>query len=288
VSAGPDAAVEPGLFLVIFEEAPASDQERPEKAAAEDFVEGAGKRATDVNARIAALKQELRAKEKYLQTTNEELETSMKELQSVNEELATVNTELQTKVADLSQAHNDMNNLLAGTSIGTIFLDHQFQIQRFTPAVTQVINLILTDVGRPVGHIHSNLASYDRLVKDVQEVLDSPAPKEVEVQTKAGAWLLLRILPYHTLENVIKGAVRMYGWIEEVWLTATALVNESGETYDIATTERAMESGTTREGQDHDQEKVQPRRSRCFFDGFERLTASRLPSSPRLRQAGSA
>ena len=102
----------------------------------------------------------------------------------LNEELATVNTELQTKVADLSQAHNDMNNLLAGTGIATIFVDHQLQIQRFTPAVTQVINLILTDVGRPVGHILSNLASYDRLVKDVQEVLDSPAPKEVEVQTK--------------------------------------------------------------------------------------------------------
>jgi two-component system CheB/CheR fusion protein len=43
------------------------------------------------------------------------------------------------------------------------------------------------------------------------------------------------------------------GWIVEVWLTATALVNESGETYAIATTDRAMKSGTTREGQDHDQ-----------------------------------
>ena len=42
-----------------------------------------------------------------------------------------------------------MNNLLAGTGIGTVFVDHQLGIQRFTPAVTQVINLILTDVGRP-------------------------------------------------------------------------------------------------------------------------------------------
>ena len=92
-----------------------------------------------------------------LQSTNEELETSKEELQSVNEELATVNAELQAKVADLSRANNDMNNLLAGTGIGTVFVDHQLRIQRFTPAVTQVINLILTDVGRPVGHIVSNL-----------------------------------------------------------------------------------------------------------------------------------
>jgi len=44
--------------------------------------------------------------------------------------------------------------------------------QRFTPSVTQVINLILSDVGRPVNHILSNLAGYDRLVEDVQAVLD--------------------------------------------------------------------------------------------------------------------
>jgi two-component system CheB/CheR fusion protein len=116
-----------------------------------------------------------------LQSTNEELETSKEELQSVNEELATVNTELQQKVADLSRANNDMNNLLAGTGIGTIFVDHQLRIQRFTPAITQVINLILTDVGRPVGHIVSNLAGYDRLVEDVQSVLNTLESKEIEV-----------------------------------------------------------------------------------------------------------
>ena len=251
VTAGPDAAAEPNLFLVIFEEAPAADQQRPEKAAAVDAGEGAGESATDVDARIAALKQELRAKEEYLQTTNEELETSneelkssneemqsvneelqstneeletsKEELQSVNEELATVNAELQKKVADLSRANNDMNNLLAGTGIGTIFVDHQLRIQRFTPAVTQVINLIQTDVGRPVGHIVSNLAGYDRLVEDVQAVLDTLVPKEVEVQTKAGAWYLLRIRPYRTLENVIEGAVITFADITEMKKAQAAL-----------------------------------------------------------------
>ena len=158
-----------------------------------------------------------------LQSTNEELETSKEELQSVNEELATVNAELQTKVADLSRANNDMNNLLAGTGIGTIFVDHQLRILRFTPAVTQVINLILTDVGRPVGHIVSNLVGYDRLVADVQAVLDTLVPKEVEVQTKAGAWYLLRIRPYRTLENVIEGAVITFVDITEMKKAQAAL-----------------------------------------------------------------
>ena len=69
-----------------------------------------------------------------MQSTNEELETSKEELQSVNEELVTVNTELQKKIEELSRANNDMNNLLASTNIGTLFLDHQLRIQRFTPA----------------------------------------------------------------------------------------------------------------------------------------------------------
>jgi two-component system CheB/CheR fusion protein len=254
VTAGPHAVAEPGLFLVILEESPPAARVPPEKAVAVDSLQGVAASPVDVDARIAALKQELRTKEEYLQTTNEELETSneelkssneemqsvneelqstneeletsKEELQSVNEELATVNAELQQKVLDLSRANNDMNNLLAGSGIGTIFVDYQLHIQRFTPAVTQVINLILTDVGRPVGHIVSNLAGYDRLVEDVKAVLDTLVPKEVEVQTKAGAWYLLRIRPYRTLENVIEGAVITFTEITEM-RNAQAALRES-------------------------------------------------------------
>jgi two-component system CheB/CheR fusion protein len=115
--------------------------------------------------------------------------------------------ELQTKVVDLSRANNDMINLLAGTGVGTVFVDLQLRISRFTPAATQVINLIETDVGRPVGHIASNLVGYDCLVADVQAVLESLVPLETEVRTRAGAWYLLRIRPYRTVDNVIEGAV---------------------------------------------------------------------------------
>ena len=178
------------------------------------------------NEELKSSNEEMQSVNEELQSTNEELETSKEELQSVNEELATVNVELQQKVADLSRANNDMNNLLAGTGIGTVFVDHQLRIQRFTPAVTQVINLILTDVGRPVGHIVSNLAGYDRLVEDVKAVLDTLVPKEIEVQTKAGAWYLLRIRPYRTLENVIEGAVITFTEITEM-RNAQAALRES-------------------------------------------------------------
>jgi two-component system CheB/CheR fusion protein len=142
-----------------------------------------------------------------LQSTNEELETAKEELQSVNEELSTVNTELNVKVEDLSRANNDMNNLLAGTGIATVFVDHQLCIMRFTPSASQLINLIPGDVGRPVGHVVSNLRGYTSLVADTQRVLDTLGNKDVQVQTTDGVWFSLRIRPYRTLDNVIEGAV---------------------------------------------------------------------------------
>ena len=159
-----------------------------------------------------------------LQSANEELETSKEELQSVNEELATVNTELLTKVADLSRANNDMNNLLAGTGIGTVFVDHQLRILRFTPAASSIINLILSDVGRPVAHIVSNLVGYNSLVADVQQVLDTLAPKEVPVQTSEGRRYTMRIQPYRTLENVIEGAVISFVDTTDMVATREALL----------------------------------------------------------------
>jgi two-component system CheB/CheR fusion protein len=244
-------AGEQALFLVILE---AAADNSTIHAEAGEIEKVGGERASDISAHVVALKQELRDKEEYLQSTteeletsneelksaneemqsineemqstNEELETSKEELQSVNEELATVNAELQGKVSDLSQANNDMNNLLAGTGVGTIFVNHQLLIQRFTPAVTQVISLIATDVGRPVGHIAPNLVGYSRLVEDVQQVLDTLIPKEIEVQTKQAKWFLLRIRPYRTLENVIDGAVITFFDISEM-KRARELMQES-------------------------------------------------------------
>ncbi len=231
------------LYLVILEPGQPVAPLRSADLPPDDHLTDAPS-AVSVDERIVALKQELRTKEEFLQTsneeletineelkssneemqsvneelqsTNEELETSKEELQSVNEELATVNAELQNRVTDLSRANNDMNNLLAGTGIGTIYVDYQLRILRFTPAVTQIINLISSDVGRPVGHILSNLVGYDRLVADTQAVLDTLISKELEVQTTAGVWYALRIHPYRTLDNVIEGAVITFVDLTEI------------------------------------------------------------------------
>lgn len=262
VTVGAAAGGEPSLYLVILEDAPVAQAGPMAPAAA----------GQPVDARIAALQQELRAKEEYLQaandelessndelrsaneemqsvneelqSTNEELETSKEELQSVNEELATVNTELQTKVFDLSRANNDMNNLMAGTGIGTVFLDHELRILRYTPAANAIINLIPGDVGRPIAHVASNLVAYDRLVQDAQSVLDTLVPREVDVQTRAGAWYTLRILPYRTLDNVIEGAVLTFIDISEIVRTRESL-REANEQLRLAVVVRDANDAVT-------------------------------------------
>jgi two-component system CheB/CheR fusion protein len=114
------------------------------------------------------------------------------------------------------RADNDMNNLLSGTGIATVFVDHQLRILRFTPTASEIINLIPADAGRPVSHIVSNLVGYDRLVADTQAVLATLIPKEVEVQTSAGRWYTLHIQPYRTLAHVIEGAVMTFVDITEM------------------------------------------------------------------------
>ncbi|WP_285907780.1 chemotaxis protein CheB [Pseudodesulfovibrio pelocollis] len=233
----------PTLYLVIMEPSPRPGQAQEQQSILPGVGEGRDGSNTESDG-IAALKQELLSKEEYLQTTieeletsneelkssneemqsineelqssNEELETSKEELQSVNEELSTVNAELQNKLIDLSQANNDMSNLLSGTGIATIFVDHRLCIMRFTPAATRIINLIPVDIGRPVGHIVSKMVGYDSLVADVQTVLESLIPQELEVQTVEEKWYTMRIQPYRTIENVIEGAVITFVDITEM------------------------------------------------------------------------
>jgi two-component system CheB/CheR fusion protein len=201
----------------------------------ESYLQTANEALATSNEELRSANEEMQSVNEELQSTNEELETSKEELQSVNEELVTVNSELQAKVTDLSQSNNDMNNLLAGTGVGMIFVNHQLLIQRFTPMITQVINLIATDVQRPIGHFVSNLIGYDTLVADVESVLDTLKSREAHVQTKSGAWFLLRIRPYRTLENVIEGAVITFFDITDLKKTQVQAENalasaRSGET----------------------------------------------------------
>jgi len=228
-----EARASGGLIMVIFEESPFV-QKAPQKAPGKKKRVSVVSAESESDPRFKAIEQELVSTKEYLQTTieelettneelkstneelqstneelqstNEELETSREELQSTNEELETVNSELQGKVDELSRTNDDLNNLLGSTEIGTIFLDTNLQIKRFTPSVTELFNLIKTDIGRPVGDITAKI-TYDDLYKDAKDVLRTLSHKKSEIQTSDGKWFSMQILPYRTTENVVDGVV---------------------------------------------------------------------------------
>ena len=194
----------------------------------EEYLRTANEQLEASNEELTSLNEEMQSVNEELQSTNEELETAKEEMQSLNEELATVNAELQTKVTDLAQTNADMNNLLAGTNIATIFVDRHLRVLRHTPNASAIINLVSSDRGRPLSHFAPNLVGYDLLVKDVQAVLDTLIPKKLEVQNAAGAWYAMQIHPYRTLDNVIEGAVLTFADITEMVKTREALREANG------------------------------------------------------------
>jgi two-component system CheB/CheR fusion protein len=187
-----------------------------ELRAKENEIESSHSELERSNEEFKSFNEELQSVNEELQSTNEELETSKEEMQSINEELATVNAELQSKVLDFARVNDDINNLIAGTGIASVFVNHQLSILRFTPAATKIINLIPSDLGRAVNHIVSNLIGYNELAQDIHAVIDTLVSRDKEVQATTGGWYSMRIQPYRTLDNVIEGAVISFIDITEI------------------------------------------------------------------------
>ena len=215
------------LFMVVFEElakpaqppakaapgaeaADAAAQEtvqlKQELAATREYLQSVIEEQEAANEELQSANEEVQSSNEELQSINEELETSTEEVQSTNEELATVNDELLGRNAELTQINNDLVNLLSSVQLAIVMLGPNLRIRRFTPLAEKLLNLIPTDVGRPVSDIKINLHVPD-LDKLVAEVMDSVVERELEVTDRQGRWYLLRMRPYRTLENKIDGAV---------------------------------------------------------------------------------
>ncbi|HIT51710.1 MAG TPA: PAS domain-containing protein [Candidatus Aveggerthella excrementigallinarum] len=163
----------------------------------------------DLQATIGELEtvnEELQAANEELLTANEELQSSNEELQSVNEELYTVNTEYQQKVDELTMTTNDLSNFLSSTMIGILFIDENFNIRKFTEYVGREFQLMDHDVGRPIQIFAHSFPDED-IVEDAKKVLKNLTPIDREVSSMNGSFYTLRIAPYRTTENSIKGLV---------------------------------------------------------------------------------
>ncbi|MEM6391463.1 MAG: PAS domain S-box protein [Planctomycetota bacterium] len=160
--------------------------------------------------------EELNATNEELIASNEELQSTNEELHSVNEELHTVNAEYQQKITELTQLTDDMNNLLASTEIGTLFVDRDLRIRRFTPAMASLMKVREADIGRPLDEISPRF-HHDALLEDANEAIASGQTRQVEVESKDGEQsYLLRINPYRLANGNIDGLVLTFVDITEL------------------------------------------------------------------------
>ncbi len=155
---------------------------------------------------LRAANEELQSINEEYRSTAEELETSKEELQSMNEELQTVNAELKVKFETISLAHNNLQNLMAATEIGTLFLDTDLTIKLFTPAVTNYFNITNADIGRSISDFTHRFV-YEDLQRDAHQVISTLIPIENEIATHDGHWVTVHVRPYRTVEDRIEGVV---------------------------------------------------------------------------------
>jgi two-component system, chemotaxis family, CheB/CheR fusion protein len=155
---------------------------------------------------MRASNEELQSINEEYRSTSEELETSKEELQSINEELQTVNAELKVKVEAISRANGDLQNLLAATDFGTLFLDYGLRIKRFTDRATDLFSITSSDEGRPISDFSHQL-EYDDLINDCRKVLSDLVPIRREVHGRNNLWYDMRMRPYQTVDNKIDGVV---------------------------------------------------------------------------------
>ncbi|GAB1370073.1 chemotaxis protein CheB [Candidatus Kapaibacterium sp.] len=216
------------LLLVVFDEKPVIGEQ--------DGVDNVFEMDSNLNLRLQDIENELKYTKENLQATIEELETSNEELQatneeliasneelqsineelqSVNEELYTVNSEYQNKIEELTELNNDNNNWFNVTNIGTVFLDMKLRVRKFTPATVQFVNLIDDDMGRPISHISYNF-DFPDFFNEINKTLKTLKPYEVELKSRDDEWFLMKIIPYRTIENAVKGVVITFTDIHKI------------------------------------------------------------------------
>lgn len=207
-----------GLIAVIFTDHAQSNAEGKlekydvDSAAAqriadlEHELQGSRSELRSTIGELETVNEELQASNEELLTANEELQSSNEELQSVNEELYTVNSEYQQKLDELTMMDNDLSNFLSSTMIGILFVDSKLNIRKFTEYVGREFQLVQQDVGRSL-QIFAHSFPEEDIIADAKEVLRNLAPIDREVVGTNERFYTMRIAPYRTAENSIRGLV---------------------------------------------------------------------------------
>jgi len=130
--------------------------------------------------------------------------------------------ELELKLEAVARAHSDLQNLVAATNFGTLFLDADLRIKRFTDPVTQIFTITPSDEGRPIAEVAHQLEQTN-LAEDARAVLADLTSVRREAGSRDGRWYDVRLHPYRTSSGKVDGVVITFIEVTERHQTEEAL-----------------------------------------------------------------
>src|SRR4051812_1634732 len=143
------------------------------------------------------------------------METSKEEIESSNEELATVNEELHNRNLELGHTNNDLRNLLASVEMAIVMIGPDLRIRRFTPAAQELLHLIPTDVGRPMGDLKLDF-DLPELRPILERVIQTGTLYEKVTTDQRHRWFSIRVRPYRTEHDKVEGAVLVFVDVDDL------------------------------------------------------------------------
>ena len=98
-------------------------------------------------------------------------------------------------VEDLIELNEELENYFINTIIPQLFVDADLILRKYTPRAMTQFDLSSVHIGRPMSEMVDNIR-YSTLIENIQEVIDSGAIFEKEIQTTDLRWFQMNIVPY--------------------------------------------------------------------------------------------
>ncbi|MFD2145419.1 CheR family methyltransferase [Mucilaginibacter antarcticus] len=173
--------------------------------------------------RLDASNENMQSFNEELISANEEMQSTNEEMQSVNEELHTINADYQLKNKELLEINDDLNNYFRSNVNGQLFINNELLLMKFSPGTVKQINLLETDIGRPLSNISTNI-KFETIIDDIKQVLAEGTIITKEIETNNGKWYQIMTMPYVQLIDQKKnGAIVTFNDITELKTAQSAL-----------------------------------------------------------------
>jgi two-component system CheB/CheR fusion protein len=223
-------AGEQNLFMVTFSEnrSVTSSQEATvfdEKIYLDEYTVNLEEESKELKDKLHNAYEQLDASNENMQSFNEELlsaneemQSSNEEMQSVNEELDTINADYQLKNKELLEINDDLNNYFRSNLNGQLFINNELLLMRFSPGTVKQINLLESDIGRPLSNISTNI-KFETILDDIKEVISKGNVITKEIETNNGKWYQIMTMPYVHSDHKNSGAIITFNDITELKTT---------------------------------------------------------------------